>query len=148
MEYIQLGKEVIGYTSSRETEILEAAGDTERNFIFLYDLKQPFYIEKRMMILCRSDKTIPEPSADSIDSIHYIQNYVGGEKTSIKNIITDKSIIEELINTMESGVKMSKLDLSSLEGMGISLICTSDEVAGASYLLGILRNGEDLMCGN
>jgi hypothetical protein len=146
---VHYSNKVMGYAGSRDMAIIEAKGDTERNFIFLNDLEQPFYVEKRLIPLCRADGTIPEPNEKTVNSIYYSENYFQGEDNKpIKNVINDKSTIEELFQALDSGTKMSKYDLSSLKDANIDIICTSDNVPGASFSLAILKKGEKIMCGN
>ncbi len=78
--YIQLGEKAIGYTKSRDMKVYEALGDTERNFIYLMDISQPFYADKPIKLLYRTDKTIPEPSEGIVNKIQYCEDDFRGKE--------------------------------------------------------------------
>ena len=141
---IQPGSEVIGYAGSRDIEIIEAEGDTERNFIFLND-RNNFSFELCLAILHRTD--IPEPSSNIISRIDYYENnYTGNDIVEVRNTVTDQELIFELFNLLESSQKTTLV--SRLDSFTIVFNCYADAVPGAVYSLGIRKSGEKLMCGN
>jgi len=130
----------LGYAGSRSIKILDAEGDTERNFICLMETSQ--FWDKHYAVLCRTD--YPEPSAETITRIEYYGKDGGGQE--IHSIITDLTVIKELFDALENGKQ--EYDISRTEDFQAAIYCTSDDVPGATYVLGIIINDGRLMCGS
>lgn len=132
--------EVIGYAGNSDTTVQEIEGDTERNFIYLY---MPG-TASAFPTLYRTDRVIPDPSADTISSMHCLG--FEGSQFSANNIIADKQAIQALFDILKAGKHTSFS--ASLEGSGVQLDCYSGAVPGASYSLNIvIKNGKPF-CGN
>jgi len=140
---VQPGTEVIGYAGSRSFQLIEAANDTARNFIFLNNLKQISF-HKSLLILHRTD--IPNPSADIVNRIEfYDQDYSGDEIISINNTITDEAIIQKLFEALHTGTLAHAP--RALQARTITISCYSDDVPGASYTLFMMRADGRWFCG-
>ncbi len=113
--------EIIGYAGTWKIEVLEAEGDTKRNFICLFDTSQ--FWDKQYAIFHRTD--LPEPSSDSVSMISYYEQDFRGEKIQrLTNIISDENTIKELFEETDNGTRI--FDVSHFNGVSIVLSCYSD----------------------
>ncbi len=132
--------EVIGYAGNWRTTVSNIVGDTENNFIYLCDVGSSMYYSP----LYRTDKEIPEPTANSIDKIVYSESYNSNEPTM--NTIIDNETIQSLFEILETGTRFS--EITFLKNINISIACYSEAVPGASYYLYVVNCNGKLVCGN
>ncbi len=135
----------IGYAGGWDTVIVEAQGDTEKNFVYIKGTIADYYDG----FLYRTDKVIPEPSAESINKMIWEEYVVGSEEGYI-NTIVDKKIIKELFDILDSEEKTRKYEMieNNSKILNISIGCYSSDLPGALYLLAIGKSGDKIICGN
>lgn len=135
--------DMIGYAGSWGTTVFSVEGDPERNFVFLLD----FWSDAYYSPLYRTDIDIPEPSADTINKIIYIEDYYGGEDSiRYSNTVTDKEIIRELFDLLENGERVNK-EHRFIKDYQISIACFTDELPNSSYTLLFYSGNGELLCG-
>ena len=136
------GGDLIGYAGSWKTTVSEGALDTERNFVFLHDFGTDVYYAP----LYRTDRIIPEPSADSVDELYYSENdFRGEEPKRLGKIITDKTIIKELFDAWDNGIKSPNKE--NIIDFGMDISCYSSEVPGADYTFYIEKEEDKFVFG-
>ena len=134
---------MIGYAGSKKTIICFAEGDTERNFLYLQDNGASMYYKP----LYRTDRVIPEPSEDTVDSLRWSEyDFTGEDKQNISNSVMETEIIKKLFSVLESGEKIWEYKM--LTDFRVHIYCASGEVPGASYDLMLVKNNNKLLIGN
>ncbi|MGI6161077.1 MAG: hypothetical protein ACOYJD_03515 [Christensenellales bacterium] len=142
--------EKIGYAGNWWTSLYWIEGDPNRNFLYSVGL----FSSTVDPTLYRTDKEVPQPSAESVDVIEWKEYYAdedGYRKKGYENIIKDKEIIKELFNTLESGEKCYRsYDSNFIEWIFISISCTAQDLPVARYNLNMGVNGNTgrILCGN
>lgn len=143
-EEIHPGK-LIGYAGSWKTTVQEVEGDSDRNFVILHDVgSDPYYTP-----LYRTDKTIPDPSADTIDRLEWI-DYTIGQNNDYTNTVRDKIMIRAVFDVLSTGYKFESFNHieKNSEAIVMHISCYSSEVPGAKYIINIGTNSEKIVCGN
>lgn len=139
------GEETIGVAGTQRWEVINAMGDTERNFVLL---KEPgFWDGTYYRIFRRTDRQVPEPSGDSVNSLQYYEHDFHGEEIKqLLNTINDKEIINQLFEILNTGTRVK--EAASFGDFNIAITGFSDAVPGAAYLLSVEISGGKLVCGN
>lgn len=133
----------IAYAGSRGTAVTGAVGDTDKNFLYLCDFgASAFYWP-----LHRTDKSIPEPSGESVGELIYIEyDMRPDEPQGYSNNIKDKEIIKEYFEIFESDNKIT--DIEFIKDCSIRIEAYSEEVPGAKYFLYLVKKDHELFIGS
>ncbi|MGI5850219.1 MAG: hypothetical protein ACOX8Q_09200, partial [Christensenellales bacterium] len=96
--------------------------------------------------LHRTDKKIPEPSAEIVDKICWSEYDFSGNKSKLtSNWVTDKKVIATLFNTLDTNYRTN--NYTFFEDYCADITCYSEEVPGAYYELDLGFNNGKLICG-
>lgn len=141
--------EIIGYAGNYKTFIYSVKNDPNRDFIVL----KYYWGDAYWPCLYRTDKDIPEVSADSVDKIVW-EDYESDLETGARlnyyaNEIEEKEVIKELFDLLETGEKVQDINAikkgSNYAVLRIDMYCT--EIPGASYGLAVRMYNGRLVCG-
>ncbi len=135
--------EMVGYAGTKETIICLAEGDTERNFIYLQDNGASMYYRP----LYRTDRVIPAPSGESVDTITWKEyDFTGKESEFYDRQYDDKETIKRLFDVWESGEKTWEYEF--LPDFRIHMLCLSFQVPGAYFdLFLVMNSSQEVMMG-
>lgn len=135
----------IGYAGGWDIILSEALGDTEKNFILMKGTIADYYDG----YLYRADKVIPEPSAESIDELMWVETYIDDEE-DYSNIIIDKDIIIELFSVLDTGEKTDEYNMIEKNSKKVNMYisCKSNNLPGSQYILHIGTNNGKIICGD
>ncbi|NLT97332.1 MAG: hypothetical protein GXW96_04120 [Christensenellaceae bacterium] len=103
----KIGKRRLGYAGVNPGKPLYLAeGDENRNFLFIYDSALCPEGDTHQLLMHRED--LPEPSADIVDRVHWVEYKSSGGKVvySRSNTITDKEVIKELFHVWENQTRV------------------------------------------
>jgi hypothetical protein len=138
----------IGYAGSWKTTVYQYTRDPERNFVFLHD----FGTDKTSIPLYRTDKDIPEPSAESIDKLVWSDYIIGWDGEGYTNVFEDKEIIKELFDALNTGKKVGVIRplntsiIMDSEDHSLDIYCYSSELPFASYDLHFGMHDGKIIC--
>lgn len=123
-----------GFLVSTGVYVIEE--DTERNFIYLLEPMSSMWRTP----LFRTDKTIPEPSGDSVDRIKFVGVLKSkkGEVTTFETSLEDQDIIQTLFTVLED--PNNRVDAEDAMYYGNRIYCYSAALPGMCYELAISFN--------
>ena len=126
-----------------KTGVYVIEGDVDRNFILLHEGLSSMWRTP----LVRTDKVIPEPSADTITRFKCIGAFktAEGEIEPFEYILDDASIIQELFVLFNDNKVKKSDDFADYRTM---IYCYSDKLPGMFYPLQIRYKDGQFICGN
>lgn len=147
--FINVSERIIGFAGDKNTLVYEGFNDPDKNFVIL----QHFFSDHFDSMLYRTDKIIPEPSADVVDKIMWDDHIMGSDqKNSEEHTYTteDKDVIKELFEVLENGNKTSNYNLirKGSKTIIMSIGCYSSKLPGAYYVLNIGISNGKIVCGD
>jgi hypothetical protein len=135
-------REIMGYAGTTETWMCWAKGDTEHNFVYLQDRGASMFYRP----LYRTDRVIPEPSGDIVDTLYWSEYDFSGEENKHTSLyVTDKEIIELLFEILNNNERTTEYSFPI--DYRIEISCYSVLVPGASYNLNIVLGRKKILCG-
>lgn len=126
-----------------KTGVYVIEGDVDRNFILLHEGLSSMWRTP----LVRTDKEIPEPSADTITKLKCIGAFrtAEGEIESFEYILDEADIIQELFTLFNDNKIKDSDDFTYYRTM---IYCYSDELPGMYYPLQVRYKDGKFICGN
>ena len=123
--------------------------DPERNFIFVWDEEFQPIGELHNVLLYRTDREIPPPSAESVNQMYWHEiDSRSSETQRRKRSITDNELIKLFFNELTANQDTLVPKADSFERFGMSIACFSEIVPGANYGVGFRHIDGRLVCGN
>lgn len=135
---------IIGYARDGDIAVHVIDGDTNRYLMFL----EGFWDE--MYVVYRTDKVIPEPSADIIDKILWYDYLDENNEEGYSYITEDKDTIKELFKALDTVKRTTEFNVikKDLRGIDIGLACYSSSVPGLQYSLIVGISDGKIICGD
>jgi hypothetical protein len=136
----------LGYAGNEKKDIYAVENDEAKNFLFIYDSALCPFGDMHEILLYK--KGLVNPTGDNINRLLWGE-YESKGSYAYKNTITDKSVIKELFDDLESNEPIPD---ASFFGTGerlfvINITCYSDDVKGAQYNLDIKHYKGNIVCG-
>lgn len=140
--------EIIGYAGSYSVFIYSLKNDPNRDFIVLKGYLQDSYWPG----LYRTDKVIPDVSANNVDKIvwddYEVDMETYGKLNHYTNTIEDKKTITELFDLLETGEEARNINSAKKDSrnyiMSIYLYCS--EIPAAYYVLRVGLDNSRFIC--